>query len=349
MALLIQAFPLGHSSAATARGDSSARDGNVVSFATLSFSAPLGLISEMMRRDVILARALQSRGKVLQVETFLKGQDMGPAMSKGEIDIALTGDMPALVMAMESDIIIAGLAKLGSGGIVSRKRYGTLSELRGKRIGVPQGSNVYYGLLIALETAGMGESDIVVVFMEPNELIPALIDKKIEAMSIWPPVLDSALHDHPDLVVLQRFLNSSYIILRRSFAEQQPEITTLVLAAYLRALRWMKDDPGHLQRAAGWTKERVERFQKHPFASLELICATTERDILAYAANPSIPPGDFVEGGQIHKLVTFLQMKGKLPAATAWPRLQKSLDRHLVRGILAQPEKYLLNTYDYGQ
>jgi ABC-type nitrate/sulfonate/bicarbonate transport system substrate-binding protein len=302
-----------------------------------------------MRRDVILAKALQGQGNDLVSHSFSKGQDMVPGMKRGDIDIALVGDLPALVMASEVDMVIAGLVKLGSGGIVSHKRNRTLADLRGKLIGVPQGANVYYGLLIALETAGMTERDVEVVFMEPDELLPALLSEQIEAMSIWPPLLDAALMDNPGLVCLQRFLNASYVVLRRSFAEQEPEAAALVLAAYLRALRWMKDDTRHLLLAAGWAKERVEIFQKQPFASLGLICATTEHDILPYAANPSIPQADREEGGQVYKLFTFMQRKGKLPVSATWPRLQKSLDSNLVRGILAQPEKYLLNTYDYGQ
>ena len=326
-----------------------ALDGASVSLATIPFSAPIGVISEVMRRDTILAKTLQAQQKSLVIQPFSKGQDMEPSMKRGDIDIALTGDMPALSMAAESDIIIEGLVKLGSGGIVSRNSYASLSDLRGKRIGVPSGASVYYGLLIALETAGMKEGDVEVVFMEPNELVSALIDKQIDAISIWPPVLDSALQDHPNMVVLQRFMNSSYILLRRSFADQEPEIAASILASYLRALRWMKGDPLHLLLAAGWAKESAENFQKEPFASLELIRTITKRDILAYAANPSIPRADREEGGQVHTLFTFLQKRGKLPAQASWARIRKSLDSHLLRDILAQPDKHLLNTFDYSQ
>lgn len=343
---LLQLRTIDPVAAASVPADSPAQDG--VSLATIPFTAPLGVISEVMRRDAILAKALRSKGKNLTVRSFLKGQDMEPAIKKGDIDIALVGDMPALSMAAETDIIIAGLVKLGSGGIVSHKHHATISDLQGKPIGVPQGTNVHFGLLLALEAAGMDEDDVEIVFMEADELLPALLSNQIDAMSIWSPILDAALHDHPDLVILQRFLNSSFIVLRRSFVDQEPEAASLILAAYLRALRWMKDDPRHLLLAAGWAKGRAESFQKKTFASLDLICATTERDILAYAANPSIPQADREEGGQIHKLFTFLQQKGKLPTSASWPQLRASIDLHLIRGILAQPDTHLLTTYDYG-
>jgi len=348
VALLLQHRFLGVSAAAPPPTGLPAKTGNPVVMATLPVSAPLGVISEVMRRDAILAKALQERGRSLDLLPFVKGRDMLPAMINGDIDIALVGDLPALEMAVATDIVIAALAKLGSGGIVSHKRHTTLADLRGKRIGVPQGANVYYGLLVALETADMTEGDVEIVFLEPNELLPALLGARIEAMSIWPPLLESALADHPGLICLQRFVNASYVVLRRSFVDQAPEAAALVLAAYLRSLRWMKDDPGHLLLAAGWAKECAEEFQKSRFAPLELICATTDHDILAYAANPSIPQTDREEGGQLYQLFTFLQRKSKLPQSTTWPRLQRSLDRNLLRGILSQPEKYLLNTFDYG-
>lgn len=347
-ALLLHLRPAAAGPAPLPPQESSAKDGKAVVFGTLPYSAPLGVISEVMRRDAILAKGLQAQGKKLVVQSFLKGHDMVPAMKQGDIDIAFVGDVPALMMASESDILIAGLVKLGSGGIVTRAQYAPLANLRGKRIGVPQGASVYFGLLLALEAAGMEETDVEVVFMEPNELLPALLDKKIEAMSIWPPILDAALHDHPELICPQRFMNASYVVLSRSFADRQPEAAALLLSAYLRAMRWMRDAPVNLLLAAGWTKARAEEFQPQPFASLKSICVTTEHDILAYATNPTIRHAEREESGQIYKLFTFLEKKGKLPASASWPRLRKSLDIHLLRGILSQPDKHLLNVYDYS-
>ena len=69
---------------------------NVVDIGTQPLWVPTCLISEAMRHDNILRDALSERGLEVRFHAFLKGADVNFFLERGELEVAIGGDMPAL-------------------------------------------------------------------------------------------------------------------------------------------------------------------------------------------------------------------------------------------------------------
>lgn len=324
-------------------------EANTIDFAIQPLAAPLGVIAEVMKRDRTLKKQLKSRSMNVAFHPFLKGQDINFFVRRGDIDAAMTGDSPALAIASTHDVVIAALVKQGYTVLISRKRS-QMRELRGKRIGYVAGSTAHYNLLIALQTAGIREPDVILVPMEVNELADAIEKGRVDAIAAFQPLPSAILEKHADYAVLQKFLSSNYLFFTKAFVSRRPEEAALLMASYLRALRWMKKDRANLMTAARWNADARARFQKKPSeATPEQIAEITKKEILQIAAAPFIPLKDLTEEGTIYKAVEFLKSKDLIPSSTPWSRIQASLDRAIMADVLSKPRKYRLDAFDYDR
>lgn len=323
------------------------KDGKTIDFALQPLAVPMGVIAEVIKRDMILSKDLKEKGFEIRFHPFSKGPDINYFIKRGDLEIATLGDTPAYTIAATHDVALTGLVKQGHSSIIARKRI-QVNDLKGMKIGCMEGTTAHYNILIALHSAGMSEKDVELVRMELNELAGALEKGKIDAFSAWEPIPSAVLEKHRDYAVVQKFLNSSYILLTKSFAVRHPEEASLIMASYLRALRWMKKDEKNLIAAATWTRNAIEEFQKKPsIATVEQISEVTKREILHIADAPYIPKSDFEKGGNIFKAFEFLRSKGIIPQTADWDKIKTSLDRDIMADILLKPKKYKIDDFDY--
>ncbi|MFL6154816.1 MAG: aliphatic sulfonate ABC transporter substrate-binding protein [Marmoricola sp.] len=125
--------------------------------------------------------------------------DYGPplvaAAGTGDVDLGMVGSVPP----------IAGAAKdLGFKVIATQSPYSdtdaieniivpkgskakTISDLKGKKIAVPQGSSAHGLLLNALKAAGLTPKDVKIVYLDPKSGAAAFDSGKVDAWSIWNP------------------------------------------------------------------------------------------------------------------------------------------------------------------
>lgn len=325
------------------------REGKVVDFGTQPLAVPIGVISEVMQHDQILKKALAERGWEFRSHGFLKGSDANFFFQRSDLDLAVAGDWPTITFAAHHDIVVVGLAKQGFSSIVS-KNVSRLKDLKGKRIGAALGTTSHYGLLVALESVGLKETDVTLIPLENNEVGEALAQGRVDAFAAWEPTVSNTLRMHPECKVVQRFLNNSYLYFSRNFLKTNPEIAELLMAAYVRALRWMRQSDTNLMQAVGWNLAAGERLLGKPTGlSPQDIAKTTADDMLKIVQSPAVPRQDLVENGSIRRIFTFLQRQGKIPANVAWERIAASFDRTLIDKILADPKKYHLLEYDYDK
>lgn len=325
------------------------REGKVADFGTQPLAVPIGVISAVMQHDQILKKALAERGWEFRSHDFLKGPDINFFLQRGDLDLAVAGDWPTITFAASHDITVVGLVKQGFSAIVSKK-ISRLKDLMGKRISVVLGSTAHYGLLVALKTVGLKEADVTLIPLEINEVGEALAQGRVDAFAAWEPVLSNTLRAHPEFKVMQRFLNSSYLYFSKNFLKNNPEAADLLVAAYIRALRWMRQDNANLIRAVEWNLASNEKLLGKPSGlSVQDVAKTTTEDILKIAHSPVVPRQDLADNGSIRRAFTFLQEQGKIPASVTWAKISASFDRTLIDKILADPKKYHLFEYNYDQ
>ncbi|MBA4368043.1 MAG: hypothetical protein C0403_10460, partial [Desulfobacterium sp.] len=183
------------------------KEAKVLDLGTQPMAVPEGLIGAALSHDRLLRRALKERGWELRSHSFLKGLDSNFFFQRGDLDVALTGIWPTLTLASLYDIQVIGLAMQDFDSLITKGRLRQITDLKGKRIGAPSGSTAHHSLLVALETAGMKESDVTIIPIEVSEMSEALIQGRVDAFSSWEPFSANALRTHPEFSVVQRFLS----------------------------------------------------------------------------------------------------------------------------------------------
>lgn len=320
---------------------------HVVRFGTQPLGVLHAVVPEVMKRDKILASYLESQDMVFSPLPFYNGPDINHFMLQDKLDIAMAGDFPTLTLATQGDIEVVAISKRDKASVVSSDTYTNIVDLKGKRIAYPAGTSSHLGLLVVIEAAGLHESDMQMIDMNIEKLTGALVSGEIDAFAGWEPVPSAALAANKRLKIISQFLNSDFTYWRKGFAEQKPEVARHVLAAYVRAIYWLKANDANLSLGAKWSIAGTEAFLgKQSKLSLAEFKQRI-RENLALVGNTSIPFNEFDEGGYLYRAFKLLQKKGKMKKEAQWEQVQNSLRAELVREVLTDLEKYETLTFDY--
>jgi sulfonate transport system substrate-binding protein len=126
---------------------------------------------------------------------FTSGPPMLQAMASGSVDVGGVGDAPPVFAAAGGDqLAIVGAydgAPLASALLVPKgSSITSVSQLRGKKIAVAQGSSADYHLLTVLNKAGISVKDVDLVYLQPAEGLAALTSGHVDAWDIWSPFIE---------------------------------------------------------------------------------------------------------------------------------------------------------------
>lgn len=307
---------------------------------------PLAFISAALQRDRLLRQGLQRLGMELRAFPFRKGNDMVKRLGEGRLEVAFLGDMPTVNTVMATPTYIAGLGKRNFSSIVSR-RYSRLEELRGRRIGYSPGSSSHLVLLRGLKAAGLRESEVNLVPMEPAEMPEALEQGTVEAYSAWEPIPTISLARNPANRAIYRGMSTDWVILSRTFVEADPEAALLVVAAFARAINWMRSGQAHVAQAARWVLADGRAFTgSTPPLTLAMAQAIVRNDLLEVPGAPAVPAK--VDGlPPLMREFEFLRDLGRIPADQDSYRLAEAFSYPGLKQVQADPKRYRLFSYDY--
>lgn len=319
----------------------------VVNIGTQPLFVPIGLITETMKRDLILRDAFKARGVELHFFPFLKGYDLNFFLKRGDLDGGVGGDMPTLTIVNKMDIIVA--ARIQSGFLsIMTDQYMTINELRGKRIAFPYGSNAHYALLNILDFSGLDESQVDLIHMEVSDMIEALTKGKIDAFISWEPIPAMAAERDPDKVVIHRSLTSAYLYFDKYFCDTNSEISSLVLASEIRALKWMKYDRQNLLSASRWAIDAYNKLSIQPMnLTPEDIAKLAIEDIVGSAFPPVISKKELEDGSRLFYEFALLKKFGMISASSKWAKVLKSFDREMLKRVISNAEALRLDEFHY--
>lgn len=112
-------------------------------------------------------------------------------------DLATNAETQLLIHALERpDLRIIGRVAEGVYRLVGRRSAGvaSIADLRGKRIGTMVDSSSGYFLHLMLERAGLSFADVELVDLRPfSALADALVEGRVDAISIWEPHSENAV------------------------------------------------------------------------------------------------------------------------------------------------------------
>lgn len=142
----------------------------------------------------------------LEVETkvFTDGPTQIQALGTDDLDYGYIGPGAVWLPASGQADIIAVNTLGGADRVIAQPGIDSIEDLRGKKVGVPEGTSGDMILGLALEAAGMSKDDVELVPMDPATVVSAFGSGQIDAAGIFYPLIDAIKEQVPDLVELSQ-------------------------------------------------------------------------------------------------------------------------------------------------
>ncbi|MER7753772.1 NrtA/SsuA/CpmA family ABC transporter substrate-binding protein [Kitasatospora sp. NPDC097643] len=188
-----------------------------------------------------------------KLQAYGTGRDALNAVLGGQAQLGVVGDLPAVTAALTGrDLrIVADLSRFADWRILTRTDRGItgFEQLRGRRIGLPQGTNVEYALALMLASGGLAGTDVQVVNLAPNQIPAALARGDIDAGVTFPSFYDATRTTLGGRYAELRFTGYTARTLLVAGPTATDPTTTAVLRALLRAQTELTADPAAARRA----------------------------------------------------------------------------------------------------
>ncbi|MEU8777685.1 NrtA/SsuA/CpmA family ABC transporter substrate-binding protein [Streptomyces sp. NPDC048606] len=237
------------------------------------------------------------------VTTLPTGRDALNAVLGGQARFGVVGDLPAVTAALTGrDVrIVADLSRFSDWRLLTRtdRGIGGFEALKGRRIGVPQGTNVEYALSRMLASGRLTAADVTLVNLSPNQVPAALARGDVDAGVTFPSFYEAARTALADRYAELPFSGYTARTLLIAGPSADDATTTAVLRAVLRAQQAAAADPA-AARAAVVAQSKgalqapyVEAFQpRYTYgASLSPELVTQLADEAAWAKAAQSLPG----------------------------------------------------------
>jgi sulfonate transport system substrate-binding protein len=155
---------------------------------------------------------------------FTSGPPMLQALSAGALDVGGVGNAPPVFAAAGgAKIAIVGALRNNPNNAALVVPKGSpitsITQLKGKKIGVAQGSSADYHLLTVLSKAGLTTHDVSLEYLQPAAGLAALSSGAIDAWDIWAPFIEQVQAQHGARVLVNGDgygSNYSYVVASRA-------------------------------------------------------------------------------------------------------------------------------------
>ncbi|MBB5160027.1 aliphatic sulfonate ABC transporter substrate-binding protein [Saccharopolyspora phatthalungensis] len=219
----------------------------------------------------------EKHGLKATTSVFTNGPLQIQALGSGDLDFGYIGP-GAMWLPASGQAKVVALNTLGNADrVIAQPGIKSMADLRGKTVGVPQGTSGEMLLGLALRKAGMSKQDIKVVPMDPSTVVSAFSSKRIDAAGIWYPLISTIKKQQPDLVELAK--NSD-------FAEQVQFPT-----AFVAANKVVADQPDKTKKVISVLRDAIAYRSANPDKTIALTAKMLhidEQAVRADAANVNL-------------------------------------------------------------
>lgn len=188
-----------------------------------------------------------AEGVIATVTTRPSGRDALNAVLGGQAQLGVVGDLPAVTAALGGRElrIVADLSRFTDWRLLTRTDRGItgFAALKGRKVGLPQGTNVEYALSRMLASAGLSAADVTVVNLAPNQVPAALARGDVDAGLTFPSFYDAARTALGARYAQVPFAGYTARTLLVAGPAADPKSTAAVVRAVLHAQRDLAADP----------------------------------------------------------------------------------------------------------
>lgn len=189
--------------------------------------------------------------------SFTGGPAIMEAIAAGDIDFAITGNLPlfsSIANGTGVEAIYRGLLDEEEMHVFAKSASGiqSVDDLIGKSIGVPIGSAEHNFLGQLLDSAGYSLSDINLVNLSAEDIATALDKGEIDAGVLHEPqasIIANQVKDAETVITSSGIYETLKLLnVRTEFAEQNPELTARLVKAIIQVDQAMIADPAQTQQ-----------------------------------------------------------------------------------------------------
>lgn len=191
-----------------------------------------------------IEEALAEYGVDVVWNDFESGPPMNESLAAGTSDFGVIGDVPTVssIAAGQDNEIIAIAAQAADSYailVAADSDIASAADLEGGRVGTVVGSTGHNHTQKYLATAGLSIDDIELVNIAAGDAATVLANHEVDAVAIWEPSVTRLVDSGVARILAQGsdcgLAGTNTIVARRTFAEQNPVIASVILAQYARA------------------------------------------------------------------------------------------------------------------
>ena len=190
----------------------------------------------------------EENGLNATVKAYHTGIETKNALLAGEVDVADTVDFVISGLGLEGiDFkVLASIDTASIDYIIARKDKGifSLSDLKGKKIGIKRGSSAEYYLGRTLIFNNLSLQDVELVAVHPPDMPDAIANGEVDATITWHPYnyhIKNSLGDNAIVWSAQDGLDIYWVVFSKDeFVQKYPEKIKRLLKALIQAEEFVK-------------------------------------------------------------------------------------------------------------
>ncbi|MFI9780187.1 aliphatic sulfonate ABC transporter substrate-binding protein [Streptomyces sp. NPDC051956] len=146
----------------------------------------------------------KKQGLSVEYKPFTNGPVQIQALDTGNLDFGYIGPGAMWLPASGKSRIIAINTLTYADRVIAQAGISSIQGLKGKKVGVPEGTSGEMVLNLALQKAGMTMKDVKKVAMDPSTIVSAFSAGQIDGAGIFYPLIATIKEKVPDLVEIAR-------------------------------------------------------------------------------------------------------------------------------------------------
>lgn len=263
---------------------------------------------------------------------FESGGDVNTAAIAGAVDIGLAGSSPVtrgLSAPLNINYSVLWIHDVigAAESLAAKPGINSVAALKGKKIATPFASTSHFSLLAALKEAGLNQSDVTLIDLEPADIQAAWERGDIDAAYVWSPTLDVLKTTGKVLVTSAKLAQKGYptydlAVVTNAFKKKYPAAVQTWLKVQDAAVKKLQTNP------ASAAKQIAPELGLTPAEVLTqikgLVFLNAKQQISATYFGTTKKPGAFAKG--LLKAATFLKSVAKIDSTPSLKTLQSGID-----------------------
>ncbi len=241
---------------------------------TLGFTAWPGWLPWQVAKEQGL---FAKHGVNVELKFYTNYTDSLLALETGALDAnsqTLNDTLISISSGAKQTIVLVNDNSTGNDKIIARQGITSVSELKGHKIAVAQGTADHYLLLLALQQAGLSQQDVVLQPQSTEAAAAAFAAGQVDAVSASVPFTSRALYREGSRAIATsaEFPGAipNHLVVRPALIAEHPEAVQALVNTWFDTLAWIKDN------------------REAATAIMARVCGVSVQDYLTYAAGTTI-------------------------------------------------------------